>query len=169
MRIPIVDKEDNIIEYKEREDADSEDIRRIVVLHVFNQNNQILIAKRQNTKAVNPNKWGPSVAGTVDEGYDYDDTLIKETEEEIGLINIKPIFYKKLFYDIDGSRFTGIYYVKIDSININDFKLQQEEVSEVKWIDILDLERWYKEKPEEFVPAFKRHIEIIKEIYENQN
>ena len=97
------------------------------------------------------------------------DTVIKETEEEIGLINIKPIFYKKLFYDIDGSRFTSIYYVKIDSIDINDFKLQQEEVSEVKWIDILDLERWYKEKPEEFVPAFKRHMVIIKEIYENKN
>lgn len=97
MKIPIVNENDEIISYKEREETTREDIRRIISLYVFNQDNEVLIAKRQSTKTIDPNLWGPVVAGTVDEGDDYDSTVLKEAEEEIGLTNIKPIFLKKCF------------------------------------------------------------------------
>ena len=91
MRIPIVNEQDEVIEYKKREEATHEDIRRIIALYVFNEKGKTLIAKRHSTKIIDPNKWGPAVAGTVDEGYDYDSTVLKEAEEEIGLKDIKPI------------------------------------------------------------------------------
>ena len=116
MKIPIVNEQDEVIAYKEREETTREDIRRIVALHVFNQDDEVLIAKRQSTKTIDPDKWGPAVAGTVDEGYDYDDTVVKEAEEEIGLNNIQPIFLKKMFYETHNPRrFTGVYYVTINS------------------------------------------------------
>ncbi len=52
--------------------------------------------------------------------------------------------------------------------------LQEEEVSEIKWISLENLEKWYSERPEDFVPSFKdgslaNMKEIYQKIYENQN
>lgn len=154
MRIPIVNEKDEVLYYKEREETTREDIRRIIGLNVFNEKGEVLIAKRQSDKKIDPDKWGPSVAGTVDEGYDYDDTVVKEAEEEIGLKNIKPIFLKKYFYETsNASRFVSFYYVVINSTE-RELHLQEEEVAEIKWISLNDLEKWVKESPEDFTPSF---------------
>ena len=169
MKIPIVNGNDEVIGYKERGETTSEDISRIVALHVFNENYEVLIAKRHSTKSIDPDKWGPSVSGGVEEGYDYDMTVVKEAEEEIGLKNIKPIFYRKM-PKLSGinPRFTGVYYVIINSKE-EDLVLQKNEVSEIKWISVLDLENWWNKNPEDFVPSFKRSLDIIKEIHKNNN
>ncbi len=167
MKIPIVNEQDEIIGYKEREETTPEDIRRIVHLHIFNEKDEVLIAKRQSTKIIDPNKWGPSVAGTVDKGYDYDTTVVKEAEEEVGLKDIKPIFVKKIFYEnYNARRFTGVYYIIINS----KYKLviQEEEVAKIKWISISDLENWYNKSPDDFFPSFGIAMNIIKEIYESK-
>ncbi|HEU0085703.1 MAG TPA: NUDIX domain-containing protein [Candidatus Paceibacterota bacterium] len=162
MKIPIVNKSDEIVRYKERYETTTDDIRRIIILHVFNENDEVLLAKRCSQKIIDPDKWGPSVAGTVEEGYDYDSTVIKEAEEEIGLKNIKPIFITKLFYEVSNAkRFAAVYYYHINSKE-NEIVLQEEEVAEVKWIGFEELDKWFTAKPEEFVPSFSRAIETIK-------
>ncbi len=50
MEIPIVDKNDEVIKYVERDEMTMEDIRRITQILVFNKNKDFLIAKRQSTK-----------------------------------------------------------------------------------------------------------------------
>lgn len=168
MKIPIVNEQDEIIGYKKREQTTRDDIRRIVFLFVFNENKDFLIARRQSNKVIDPNCWGPSVAGTIDEGFNYDETVIKETEEELGLKNIKPIFLKKYFYETHNARrFSSVYYVFVNSKEVN-FKIQDEEVSEIRWISFKELEKWFKNKPEDFVPFFQNVIYNIKEIYENK-
>lgn len=166
MKIPIVNEQDEIIEYKERGDVTSSDICRIVGLHVFNEKGEVLVALRHPSKKRHPNKWGPSVSGTVDEGYDYDATVTKEAEEEIGLKNIKPIFYKKMpkLNDIH-PRFNSIYYVLINSKE--ELVIQEDEVSEIRWVSIDDLEDWWTKKPEDFVPSFQRSMDAIKDIKNN--
>lgn len=169
MKIPIVTEQDEIIGYQEREKTTRDDIRRISALYVFDQNNQILIAKRQSNKEIDPNKWGPAVSGTVDEGFDYDSTVKKEAEEEIGLKNIQPIFFKKMFYETDNARrFLSIYYVTINSLE-TELSLQKEEVAEIKWINFSDLEKWFKKNPEDFILSFYLILNTLKEIYANQN
>jgi isopentenyldiphosphate isomerase len=169
MKIPIVNENDEIVCYKEREETTREDIRRIVGLYVFDENKKILIAKRHSSKKIDPNCWGPAVAGTVDEGFGYEDTVIKEAEEEIGLKNIKPIFLKKYFYETyNARRFSSVYYVIINSRKTILVK-QDDEVLDLKWVDFIELQKWFSEKPEEFIPSFKNAINNIKEIYENQN
>ena len=166
MKIPIVNEEDEIIGYKEREYVTSSDICRIVGLHVFNEKGEVLVALRHSSKKISPNKWGPSVSGTVDEGYDYDTTVIKETEEEIGLKNIKPIFYKKMpkLSDII-PRFTSVYYVIINSKE--ELVIQEDEVSEIRWVSVDDLEDWWTKKPEDFISSFQRSMDDIKDIKNN--
>jgi len=116
MKIPIVNGYDEVIAYKEREETTSEDIRHIVELNVFDDEFNVLIAKRHSSKTIDPNLWGPSVAGTVDEGYDYNQTVVKEAEEEIGLTSFTPMFFKKMFYETTNTRrFVSVYYVIINS------------------------------------------------------
>lgn len=168
MKIPIVDENDNILTYKERDETTRDDIRRIVGLDIFNEKGEVLIAKRHQSKKIDPGLWGPSVAGTVDEGFSYDDTVLKEAEEEVGLKEIQPIFTKKYFYETENARrWCSRYYVVIDSKT--ELQKQDDEVSEIKWISIADLEKWWKVHPEEFIPSFQRSLGIIKEIYENKN
>jgi len=166
MRIPIVNEQDEIIAYKEREETVRQDIRRIVSLNVFNERGDVLIAKRHHNKKLDPDKWGPSVAGTVDEGYGYDDTVTTEAEEEIGLKDKEPIFFKKIFYETPNARrFLSAYYVTINSAEIKMY-LQEEEVCEIKWITVSELDAFCKESPENFVQGFHLTLEHIKEISE---
>ena len=170
MKIPIVNEQDEIIGYKEREKTTRDDIRRIVALNIFNEKGEVLIAKRQSTKIIDPNKWGPSVAGTVDEGEDYDSTVVKEAEEEIGLKDIKPIFFKKKYYETGNARrFSNVYYITVNSKEVS-FSLQEDEVAEVKWINLEDLTQWVDEHPEDFTPNFpKGSLVDMKEIYAIKN
>ncbi len=116
IRIPIVNEQDEVICYKIREETTREDIHRIVGLDVFNEKGEVLLAKRHHNKIIHPDLWGPSVAGTVDEGYCYDDTVVKEAEEEIGLIDVEPIFVSKYFYETENTRrWCSRYYVQINS------------------------------------------------------
>lgn len=166
MKIPIVNEEEKILYFKERDETTRDEIRMITSLFVFSENLDVLIAKRHFSKKLNPNLWGPAVAGTVDEGFDYDSTILKEAEEEIGLLNIKPIFYKKIFYETSNARrFNSIYYVVINKEE-NKLVIQEDEVSEIKWLSLDELDNRFKEKPEEFIPSFKRDLDYTKDIYE---
>lgn len=166
MKIPIVNEQDEILYYKERAETNRDEIRRIVALQVFNETGKVLIAKRHATKNIDPNLWGPAVAGTVDEGFSYDETVRTEAEEEIGLKDIQPIFLKKFFYETHNARrFTSVYYVIINSTE-RELVLQVDEVSEIKWITVSELQKWFEEKPQEFVPFFALALENIKEIQE---
>jgi len=99
-----------------------------------NSKNEILLAKRALTKKHDPGKWGPAVAGTVDEGETYDSNIVKEVEEELGLKNINP--EKWIKNDTIGKQkyqhFTQWYKLRLDE-PLDYFKLQEEEVSEIKW------------------------------------
>ena len=97
-RIIIVNDQDEIMGHKERGTLVSEDIYRVAGLWVTNSNGNILLAQRQLGKRNDPGKWGPAVAGTVDEGETYESNIIKEAEEEIGLEDISPTKSKKRRY-----------------------------------------------------------------------
>ena len=168
MKIQIVNEQDEMLGYKERSETTYKDIRRITAVWVFNKNKEFLIAKRQSTKILSPNKWGPSVSGTLEEGETYESNAKKETEEEIGLKNISLKPFKKIFYEnINGRRFCYIYTTYID-IPVSEFILQKDEVAEVRWISLDELSNWYQRSPNDFIPSLVNTINLIKE-YQNEN
>ena len=89
-KFTIVDENDNIIAQKERANIKPEDIYRVAALWVTNSKGDILLAQRALSKKHDPGKWGPAVAGTVEERETYRANIIKETSEEIGLHDISP-------------------------------------------------------------------------------
>ncbi|MDO8661039.1 MAG: NUDIX domain-containing protein, partial [Candidatus Woesearchaeota archaeon] len=90
-KIVIVNDNDEIIGYKDRDSIENNELYRVSALQITNSNGEILLARRHRNKKHDPLKWGPAVAGTVEEGETYLENIIKEAEEELGLKNIKPV------------------------------------------------------------------------------
>ena len=164
MRISIVDQDDNIVRYKDRQDRNLTDIVRITHIWVFNNKGEFLIAKRQSDKKISPNKWGPSASGTLEEGDTYESNAKKELEEELGLKNIIPTPYKKIFFEnSNGKRFCYIFLARVN-IPVEEFNIQKEEVAEVQWIYLKNLLAWYRQSPSDFVPSINVTINLMNEL-----
>lgn len=159
-KIIIVDRNDNIIGYKDAEVLKKEDIYRVSALWVTNSNKEILLARRHRSKSHHPRKWGPAVAGTVDEGESYEENIIKEAEEELGLKNIKPIPGPKTKTEGKYHHFTQWYTLIIDK-NISEFKIQKDEVEEIKWFSREELSKELETHPKEFLPRIKKYLELF--------
>jgi len=129
-------------------------------LWITNSLGEILLAKRHHTKIHYPGKWGPSVAGTVDKGETYKENIIKEAEEELGLKNIKPKIGLKTKTDNKYHHFSQSYILNIDK-KIDEFKIQENEVEEIKWFSVKELIKQLQQHSEEFLPRMKKYFELF--------
>ena len=162
IRIPVVNEKDEIIRYKDRNDRNSTDIIRVSGLWVLNLKGEVLIARRASGKIRDGGKWGPSAAGTVEEGETYLSNILKEAKEEIGLkINEGDLMPDSRHYYVETSHkfFCRIYFIKLD-LPISFFKTG-DEVSEVKWVNIDELKKWFEDSPQDFISSFKPALSTL--------
>lgn len=153
MKIQIVNEKDEIIGTKERSEIDyTTDIYRVSALWITNSLGQALLAKRAATKDKDPSKWGPAVAGTIEEGETYDSNIYKEAEEEIGLTGVEFTKTRKLYTDHPRKAFTQWYTGTVDR-KIDDFIRQVEEVDELAWVDTSQIEQDLQSNPDKYIPA----------------
>lgn len=143
-KVIIVNDKDEIMGHKPIQDLTPKDIYRVSGLWIENSKGEILLARRAFTKKKDPGMWGPAVAGTVEQGESYEQNIIKEAEEELGLKNIKPKKGPKKRVKSPHNHFTQWFMLKIDK-PINKFKTQKEEVEEVKWFSKSELKELIKD------------------------
>lgn len=159
MKIQIVDINDKIIGLKERGILNyEEDIYRVSALWITNSEGKILLARRSLSKKHDPGKWGPAVAGTIDEEETYESNIIKEAEEELGLKNIKPKKSIKNFKKGKYKHFTQWFTLKIEK-EIENIIYDKNEVAEIKWFtkeEILNLDS------EEILEGIKELLDKLK-------
>lgn len=159
-RIVIVDENDEIIAHKERGTQTQNDIYRVSALWVKNSRGDILLAQRKLTKRHDPGKWGPAVAGTVDEGETYEQNIIKEAEEEIGLKNIQPVLGPKVRMTGEHNYFDQWYTLVVDK-PAEDFTIQEEEVEQVRWFTHTELEKELHDSPEKYLKSLDWSLENL--------
>lgn len=145
MRIPIVNEQDEIIGYKERDDRNPKDITRVSALWATDKEGNVLLAQRALNKKTNPGMWGPAVAGTVEEGETYEENIIKEAEEEIGLVGFKPVLGPKNRVSSSHEYFGQWYTAVVD--HDYPFKKQDKEVEEVRWFSKDQILKFVEENP----------------------
>lgn len=109
----------------------------VVGVVIINSNNEILLQKRSRLKIANPSKWG-ICGGKVDLGETPLEAGVRETLEEIG-ITLNRDDLKFLSMDTNEKAHFTVYYVRGD-IDIDECKLQEEELEEVKYFKIEELE-----------------------------
>ncbi len=155
-KVIVVNDRDEIVGYKDRNDRNQSDIIRVSGLWIFNDKKEVLIAQRAYDKVHDSAKWGPSVAGTVEEGETYVSNAIKEAQEEVGLVVEEKdlILGPHRFTKTSHQYFYQSFFVKTN-LPISAFVVQEKEVAQLQWIQIEDLLKWVKDKPTDFIASFR--------------
>lgn len=111
----------------------------------------MLFQKRSPNKKANPNKW-TRTGGHVDTGEKTLIAIQRETEEEIGvkipvdeieLINVKKQPKGK------GNNFTYSYFAYVN-YKMEDYTMQKEEVSDLKYMTIEEMQEAYNNNDENY-------------------
>jgi len=108
----------------------------VVGIVILNENNEILLQKRSRFKRTNPSKWG-ICGGKVDLDETPLDAGVRETMEEIGILLNKDEL-KFLSMDTNEKSHFTVYYVR-KNLDVNECKLQEEGLEEVKFFKIEEL------------------------------
>ncbi|HTE57269.1 MAG TPA: NUDIX domain-containing protein [Verrucomicrobiae bacterium] len=151
----VVDEHDTVIGTKSREDLKPKDILRVSVLWIENGRGQVLLQQRALTKKLGPGLWGPAVAGTVESHETYLSNVIKETEEEIGVVGIKPEEVGKRLYWEPGGNFGRMFTFFKAGIDkpLSDFTIQEDEVAQIKWVAKDAILTDTRKSPKNYVPS----------------
>ena len=114
--------------------------RRTVSCWIMNEKGEILLQKRSSNKKKNPNKWAKT-GGQVDSGESVENAIFREVKEELGIEipkeQIKIIEIRKS--DDKNKRF-AYNFIFVVNYKKEEYILQKEEVSEVKYFTIEDME-----------------------------
>ncbi|MFA5926037.1 MAG: NUDIX domain-containing protein [Parcubacteria group bacterium] len=153
-KLNIVDEDDNVIGIEDRKKAKKESFYRVSALWVTNSRGEILLARRHRSKTHDPLKWGPAVSGTVEAGESYEENILKEAEEELGLKNIHPKIGPKIKMEVEYHYFVQWFTLGIEK-DASDFEIQEDEVVEIKWFPKKDLISELQNSSENFTPGLR--------------
>ena len=134
-----------------------------------------MIQKRASTVSNHPNEWYISSAGHCYAGESDITSALRETEEELGL-KLTPKYFTLIGTVKQMSKREGyinneinpVYVVKMD-LELNKINMQEEEVSEVKFIPRKELQKLIEDKDPTLVqhPAeYKLLFQFLEKNYE---
>jgi len=137
---------------------------------LFNDKGEVLLQLRAKEKEQYPGMWDVSVAGHISAGEEPITAAIRETAEEVGLsLNPRDLdFFKieqirEIYKSIKNNGFEYVYFFRFNG-DKNDLVLQKEEVEEICFVHIDELERNLVSNPEKYVPHGKYWLEITEEV-----
>lgn len=144
---------------------------------IMNKNGELLFQQRSMQKKVNFGKW-TRTGGHVDSGEKPLNAIQRETYEEVG-VNIPLDNFKLLsvnkeeVYNPDNQimniQFIYSYFTVVD-YKIEDYTMQEEEVSDLKYITIEEMEKACKNKDENYTFIKWENIEnMIQELKQLRN
>lgn len=153
---------------KERDLVHEENLwHREVSVWVLNEKKELLVQKRSANKKQAPNKYG-LCAGHVDPNETEIQTAIRETFEETGIklkesdLNFLDIYVN----NEDGNKHFKYMYVVRTTMKIEDMTMQPEEVSELKYITLVELKKIVEEKNPDYTFSSKPYMRKMLNIFE---
>ena len=108
---------------------------------IINSDNKILIQKRAPFKKREPNMWSMTVGGSVINEEEIVDALQRESIEELGIkLNMENA--KKITRYRLSNLWLDVYLIQQD-VNLDDIKLREGEVSDIKFATYEEVEKIY--------------------------
>jgi isopentenyldiphosphate isomerase len=151
----VVNERDEVIAQRPRPEVHELGLRhRAVHLLVFNRAGELFLQKRSMLKDCFPGTWDSSASGHLDTGESYDNCVLREAREEIGLeLDREP---EKLF-KIEAGPDTGWEFVWIYRCQAEGpFTLLPSEIDEGRFFQVKHIDGWVSRSPSEFARAFVR-------------
>lgn len=132
-------------------------LHRAFSVFLFNEKGEVLLQKRAAEKYHSPNQWTNAVCSHPREGETYLEGAQRRLKEELGIeaMELSSKFHFIYKADVGGNLweheldhvFTGNYD--------GDFSLNEEEVSEIRYITMDALDQEMESNPENFTEWFK--------------
>lgn len=146
--LDIVDHHDRVIGTVTRGEIHRRDLlHRSVHLLVLNAAGEVFLQKRSLAKDNNPGLWDSSVSGHVDAGESYDECVLREAREEIGLVLTE---VPRRLFKIDACAQTGFEFSWIYACRSEGpFSLDPAEIDDGDWFTATRVDRWLAERPGE--------------------
>ena len=156
-QVVLVSEKDEVLGLMDKMQAHENGIlHRAFSVFLFNEQGEILLQKRAASKYHSPNQWTNAVCSHPRNEETYLNAAQRRMQEELGIeAEITPKF--NFIYKADVGQdlweheldhvFTGTYE--------GEFKLNNEEVAEVKYVSMEELELEMTETPEHFTEWFK--------------
>lgn len=158
--IDIVDENNNLTgEQKMKSEAHRDGSwHRAAHIWIYNSKGEVLLQLRNGSKDLGPNTWDVSVAGHIGAEEEPIISALREIQEEIGLgvkaedLELYKIITEKMKYkEKENNEFHYVYFLKYDR-NINDLKIQEEELEKIEFVPIKAIEEELKENPKKYFP-----------------
>lgn len=136
---------------------------REVSCWIMNEKNEILLQRRSKEKKQQPNMLAIT-SGHVDLNETPDEAVIREIKEEIGIedLTIKDLKFINTFKakNINNYHFKYVYLLKTNK-KLEELTMQKEEVSELLFVNLENLEEMIKKPNTELTFAKHYYTPII--------
>ena len=159
----VVNSEDQVIDRKTRAEVHRDNLlHRSVHAIVMNDNGEVFLQLRAPHRDNNPNLWDSSVAGHLQSGETYDQAMVREVQEEIGIqLNSTP---QRLF-KLQASAQTDYEFCWIyQFVHNGPFEIDTHEAVEGRWFHTTELDRWIEHSPQDLTSAFRLIWQKYKEF-----
>lgn len=163
--VVLVSEKDEILGLMEKMQAHQNGIlHRAFSVFLFNENGEMLLQKRSANKYHSPNQWTNAVCSHPRNNETYLDGAKRRLQEELGIdAELRPKF--SFIYKADVGQ--NLWEHELDHVFTGDFngifKINPEEVSEIRYISMEDLEKEMQQEPKNFTEWFKIILKEYKE------
>lgn len=150
-RFPVVDDQDREIGSASRSKVHEDNLpHRAIHIFLFGTSGELLLQKRSRWKDRHPLLWDSSAAGHVEIGEEYDQTAVRELNEELGVDATLKRIGRLPASEQTGQEFIWLYRGEHDG----PFPFNRDEITAIKFFPVVVINRWTRRKPEDFAPGF---------------
>ncbi len=142
-------------------------LHRAFSVFLFNKKGEMLLQKRANTKYHSPNLWTNAVCSHPRNGESYKNGALRRLNEELGIsTEIEEKFH--FIYKADVGQNLWEHELDYVFVGIYEgiFNLNPNEVSETRYISLVDLQKEILSNPDNFTEWFKiilnKYLEFLK-------
>ncbi len=142
-------------------------LHRAFSVFLFNKKGEMLLQKRANTKYHSPNLWTNAVCSHPRNGESYKNGALRRLNEELGIsTEIEEKFH--FIYKTDVGQNLWEHELDYVFVGIYEgiFNLNPNEVSETRYISLVDLQKEILSNPDNFTEWFKiilnKYLEFLK-------
>ncbi len=163
-QVVLISENDDVLGLMEKMQAHKNGIlHRAFSVFLFNENNEMLLQKRSSEKYHSPNQWTNAVCSHPRIDETYLEGAKRRLKEELG---IETELTEKFHFTYKAEVGQNLWEHELDYVFTGNFQgnfnLNKDEVSEIRYLSMENLEREMKDNSENFTEWFKIILEEYK-------